>query len=110
LEKGLEEEEEKKYMPCFLRVLNLGPDKRGPEVKLSPNRNQGLIHPVKIAQLFRQLPEAGFTVYNMVYRIQEGSGAPTRIFAILDGSVSASGSIRPIAIAIAVGAFLAAFL
>jgi kynurenine formamidase len=31
-----------------------------------------------------KLPAAGFTIYNMVYRLQEGSGAPTRIFAILD--------------------------
>ena len=30
------------------------------------------------------LPPKGFTVYNMVYLLRHGSGAPTRIFAILD--------------------------
>ena len=30
------------------------------------------------------LPPTGFTVYNMVYYLRHGSGAPTRIFAILD--------------------------
>ena len=39
-----------------------------------------------------QLPEVGFRIYNMVYRLQEGSGAPTRIFAILEDDASVNGS------------------
>jgi kynurenine formamidase len=30
------------------------------------------------------LPPKGFTIYNMVYLLRHGSGAPTRIFAIMD--------------------------
>ena len=32
------------------------------------------------------LPLHGFTIYNMVDLLKEGSGAPSRVFAILDGS------------------------
>ena len=32
------------------------------------------------------LPLQGFTIYNMVDLLKEGSGAPSRVFAILDSS------------------------
>ena len=32
-----------------------------------------------------KLPAAGFTVYNMVFKLFEGSGAPSRVFAVLGG-------------------------
>ena len=38
-----------------------------------------------------ELPEVGFVVYNMVHKLKGGSGGPTRVVAILDGSSSVGG-------------------
>merc|ERR1712142_121327 len=35
-----------------------------------------------------ELPSKGFVVYNMVHKLEEGSGGPTRVIAILDSAAS----------------------
>ena len=43
-----------------------------------------------------KLPDSGYTIFNMVFKLQEGSGAPTRLYATF-GKYDFSGSsiIRP---------------
>ena len=32
------------------------------------------------------LPESGYDFYNMVYKLEDGSGAPSRVFAVPSGT------------------------
>ena len=42
-----------------------------------------------------ELPSKGFMVYNMVHKLEGGSGGPTRVVAILDSAASNAGNVVP---------------
>ena len=43
-----------------------------------------------------QLPDSGYTVFNMVFKLHDGSGAPTRLYASFDAPLpSISSSCLP---------------
>merc|ERR1712179_479264 len=42
-----------------------------------------------------ELPSKGFMVYNMVHKLEGGSGGPTRVVAILDSAASKAGNVAP---------------
>ena len=44
-----------------------------------------------------KLPESGYTIYNMVFKLYDGSGAPTRLYATLGKQeFSSSNKVRSI--------------
>ena len=40
-----------------------------------------------------QLPDSGYTVFNMVFKLHDGSGAPTRLYASFDTPLSSRSSL-----------------
>ena len=43
-----------------------------------------------------ELPPTGYTLYNMVYKIGEGTGGPSRVFAMLGGVASGGTAVAPV--------------